>query len=172
MYLISLKEYKSINKKVKIDGYGIFAQKYYLQLYSLYIELIIKFIKNKTNIKKYDKILKDLNINIKDKNNVYNKITKKYLNYFYINNKFYINKIDDSDLMYLNNKLLKEDYRLDTRCKKIITDSLQSTLGKSKLHIKLNICFKDSKKKIIKEIIKDLNNELKNTLNIKIRITI
>ena len=170
MNLINLREYKTINKYNKINDYGISAQKYYLTLYCFYIELIVKSIIEETNIKKYDEIISKLGIEIKDKKNVYNKITNDNLKYFFIANSFSLNEISDEDLMYLSNKIFDNNLEYDDECKRIIKDSINKSINRVKLQLKINIYGKDIENIKIKEIINKLSNEVKNIFNVEIKI--
>ncbi len=80
----------------------------YLRKYILYMNLLIEYLIKKTDIKKYDDLLKEDShnfISIKDKDmDIYQKLGSNYFKYFYIRNNLHLDRLTKEEDLYLNKK--------------------------------------------------------------------
>lgn len=99
----------------------------YLEIYSIYRKLFSEYIIDKLQIKKYDFELTNSNLNfvkvIEKDMDIYQNFNKEILNYFYIRNNLYIERLTPSERKILYTKFLSGDYSLDENTKVIIENS-------------------------------------------------
>ena len=77
----------------------------YLNLYSLYSELLYRYIISKLNLKRYDDMIKNSKNNFKEVNilnmDLYQYLASDYLNFFYIRNNLYIERLNCEEIKFL-----------------------------------------------------------------------
>ena len=99
----------------------------YLEIYSIYRKLFSEYIIDKLQIKNYDFELTNSNLNfvkvIEKDMDIYQNFNKEILNYFYIRNNLYIERLTPSERKILYTKFLIGDYSLDENTKVIIENS-------------------------------------------------
>lgn len=99
----------------------------YLEIYSIYRKLFSEYIIDKLQIKNYDFELMNSNLNfvkvIEKDMDIYQNFNKEILNYFYIRNNLYIERLTPSERKILYTKFLSGDYSLDENTKVIIENS-------------------------------------------------
>lgn len=99
----------------------------YLEIYSIYRKLFSEYIIDKLQIKNYDFELTNSNLNfvkvIEKDMDIYQNFNKEILNYFYIRNNLYIERLTPSERKILYTKFLSGDYSLDENTKVIIENS-------------------------------------------------
>lgn len=99
----------------------------YLEIYSIYRKLFSEYIIDKLQIKNYDFELTNSNLNfvkvIEKDMDIYQNFNNEILNYFYIRNNLYIERLTPSERKILYTKFLSGDYSLDENTKVIIENS-------------------------------------------------
>ena len=95
------------DNKEYFDSMSPEIQENYLKLYSLYNDLLIQYLIKKHNLNLYDEMIQNSKINFKKIDtkdmDIYQYTSSKYLNYLYIRNNIYIEKLSKEELLYLSN---------------------------------------------------------------------
>lgn len=95
------------DNKEYFDSMSPEIQENYLKLYSLYNDLLIQYLIKKYNLNLYDEMIQNSKINFKKIDtkdmDIYQYTSSKYLNYLYIRNNIYIEKLSKEELLYLSN---------------------------------------------------------------------
>lgn len=94
------------NNKKYFDSLLPESREKYLKLYSLYNSLLIQYLIKKYNLKLYDQMIQESNrdfkkVDIKDMD-IYQYTSSKYLDYLYIRNNIYIERLSNEELLYLD----------------------------------------------------------------------
>ena len=96
----------------------------YLELYNAYRELLTNYLIDKMNLTKYDKKITESKLNFtiveKEKMDIYQYFSANQLNYFYIRNNIYIEKLVNEDKEFLLDKIQNNNYNIDNRTKKFL----------------------------------------------------
>lgn len=104
------------NKKVYIN-LNSNEKDIYLKLYSVYSSLLINYFIKKFNLKEYDNALYEMNIGIKkieeEKMDIYQFLSSPLLDYYYIRNNIFIERLSQEDINYLSNIYKSQNYTLD-----------------------------------------------------------
>ena len=106
---ITFKEFLTIDMNldsiIKLDD---LEKEDYLRKYILYMKFLLEYLIKKTDIKKYDDLLKEDShnfISIKDKDmDIYQRLGVNYLKYFYIRNNLHLDRLTKEEDEYLNKK--------------------------------------------------------------------
>lgn len=95
------------DNKEYFDSMSPEIQENYLKLYSLYNDLLIQYLIKKYNLNLYDEMIQNSKRNFKKIDtkdmDIYQYTSSKYLNYLYIRNNIYIEKLSKEELLYLSN---------------------------------------------------------------------
>jgi len=118
-------EYKtrqSINSKIKIDDMNKDAKEFYFSIYSLYMELLYKYLMKKIDIVTYDNKLRSIGFDkiIEDDMDFYQMFSTTNLNYFYIRNNLYMERLDSSDVEFLGDRVIKQNDNLDKEAEEFV----------------------------------------------------
>lgn len=104
----------------------------YAKLYSLYRKLFVKFMIKKLNLKNYDERIKDSGLNFcvtkKETMDVYQSYSSEYLDYFYLRNNIYIEKLDYNEINFLREKFNSNNFDLDEESKNMIENSYKKVI--------------------------------------------
>lgn len=107
-------------------------KKTYLEIYSIYRKLFSDYIVDKLHLKNYDFELTNSNMNfvkVAEKDmDIYQNFNKDILNYFYVRNNLYIERLTPSERKILYAKFLNNDYNLDENTKLIIENSYKRVI--------------------------------------------
>lgn len=92
--------------KEYFDSMSLESQESYLKLYKLYNNLLVQYLIKKYDLNLYDKMIKDSNrlftkVDTNDMD-IYQYVSSKYLDYLYIRNNIYIEKLSQEELLYLS----------------------------------------------------------------------
>lgn len=92
--------------KEYFDSMSLESQENYLKLYKLYNNLLVQYLIKKYDLNLYDKMIKDSNrlftkVDTNDMD-IYQYVSSKYLDYLYIRNNIYIEKLSQEELLYLS----------------------------------------------------------------------
>lgn len=125
------------DNKEYFDSMSPESQESYLKLYSLYNNLLIQYLIKKYNLNLYDEMIQNSKRNFKkvDTNDmdIYQYTSSKYLNYLYIRNNIYIEKLSKEELLYLSNTKEILDYNneqfIEKTYKKIILENEYTMYG-------------------------------------------
>lgn len=125
------------DNKEYFDSMSPESQESYLKLYSLYNNLLIQHLIKKYNLNLYDEMIQNSKRNFKkvDTNDmdIYQYTSSKYLNYLYIRNNIYIEKLSKEELLYLSNTKEILDYNneqfIEKTYKKIILENEYTMYG-------------------------------------------
>ncbi len=110
----------------------------YLELYSAYSYFFRKYITDKLDLKKYDYKLTNSNLNylkVEDENmDIYQDFSKNVLNYFYIRNNLYVERLTSDEKKYVYAKFVTNDdvmsdtmtHFIETTYKKVIFEDISS----------------------------------------------
>ncbi len=105
-----------LNSKITSDLNQI-SKEMYLQIYSTYSTLFRKYLIKELNLKKYDDIIANSELNyvkVESRDmDIYQSFTKDVLNYFYIRNNLYIENLAKDEKEYIFTKYLMDDTDLD-----------------------------------------------------------
>lgn len=125
------------DNKEYFDSMSPESQESYLKLYSLYNNLLIQYLIKKYNLNLYDKMIQNSKRNFKKVDtkdmDIYQYTSSKYLNYLYIRNNIYIEKLSKEELLYLSNTKEILDYNneqfIEKTYKKIILENEYTMYG-------------------------------------------
>lgn len=125
------------DNKEYFDSMSPESQESYLKLYSLYNNLLIQYLIKKYNLNLYDEMIQNSKRNFKKVDtkdmDVYQYTSSKYLNYLYIRNNIYIEKLSKEELLYLSNTKEILDYNneqfIEKTYKKIILENEYTMYG-------------------------------------------
>jgi len=96
----------------------------YLKLYECYSNLFNQYIINKLDLHKCDDMIgrskNDFKVVDKDKMDLYQYLSSKYLKYFYIRNNLYIERLTSDELKFLEMKMNIDPDGYDERCENFI----------------------------------------------------
>lgn len=124
-------ELKEIDKTI-VCFHKIFENEENIQIYSLYRKFFIEYILNMTNLKSYDDKLENSSLKflktIKEKMDGYQFFSCDVLNYFYLRNNLYIDKLTEEEIKELKNRISLKDYIFDEQAKKLIGNSYKRVL--------------------------------------------
>lgn len=125
------------DNKEYFDSMSPESQESYLKLYSLYNNLLIQYLIKKYNLNLYDEMIQNSKRNFKKVDtkdmDIYQYTSSKYLNYLYIRNNIYIEKLSKEELLYLSNTKEILDYNneqfIEKTYKKIILENEYTMYG-------------------------------------------
>lgn len=125
------------DNKEYFDSMSPESQESYLKLYSLYNNLLIQHLIKKYNLNLYDEMIQNSKRNFKKVDtkdmDIYQYTSSKYLNYLYIRNNIYIEKLSKEELLYLSNTKEILDYNneqfIEKTYKKIILENEYTMYG-------------------------------------------
>lgn len=93
--------------------------KTYINIYWMYRRLFSEYIIRKIELEKYDKELLDSKLvflpQVMEKMDIYQYFSSSILKFFYIRNNIYIEKLNETEMQYLKEKIEKEDEELDEK---------------------------------------------------------
>ena len=121
---------KPVYGLINLDNMNENAKDYYFAIYSLYMDLLYKYLVKNTSISKYDKMLKEksyITVNENQKN-FYQKFANDYFQYYYIRNNLYLDRLTEEEIKYLGNKLLEDEPIFDKKCEEFIKNTLLKVL--------------------------------------------
>lgn len=156
--------------KEYFDSMSLESQESYLKLYKLYNNLLVQYLIKKYNLNLYDEMIQNSKRNFKkvDTNDmdIYQYVSSKYLDYLYIRNNIYIEKLSQEELLYLSStkELLDSNNEqfIEKTYKKVIFENEYTMYGpdNSKYLKKPNTLIIGLRYKSI-----DLNNDSDNELD-------
>lgn len=156
--------------KEYFDSMSLESQENYLKLYKLYNNLLVQYLIKKYDLNLYDKMIQNSKRNFKkvDTNDmdIYQYVSSKYLDYLYIRNNIYIEKLSQEELLYLSStkELLDSNNEqfIEKTYKKVIFENEYTMYGpdNSKYLKKPNTLIIGLRYKSI-----DLNNDSDNELD-------
>ena len=125
------------DNKEYFDSMSPESQESYLKLYSLYNNLLIQYLIKKYNLNLYDEMIQNSKRNFKKVDtkdmDIYQYTSSKYLNYLYIRNNIYIEKLSKEELLYLSNTKEILDYNneqfIEKTYKKVIFENEYTMYG-------------------------------------------
>lgn len=104
----------------------------YLQLYNFYRKLFSEYWIKKLNLKKYDKIISESSVKIqknKEENmDIYQYFTANVLDYFYLRNNIYVERLNEKEKSFLVKKIKNKHYDLDDETQKMIECTYQKVI--------------------------------------------
>ena len=95
----------------------------YLNLYSLYMYYFTKYLIKTIRLDQYDESLKNSNlsfVNIIENQDVYQLMNSSLLNYFYIRNNIYLDKLTNDELNFLKQQLTSLNYNINEEIESFI----------------------------------------------------
>lgn len=126
---------EGINKQMAISKGLISGDDYslYLNVQALYRKAFEKYLLSNVDLKKYDDILKEseLDFGIIDDEHKYIFHEKSYmnLNYLYVRNYFYIEKLNDEYVELLLERLSNKNYDIDTVMFKMVEETFRDVIN-------------------------------------------
>jgi len=125
MKLIDNEMYKarmSVNDKININDMTEEAKEFYFAVYSLYMELMYKYLLKKTDIINYDNILTNKGYKFVSNGNqdFYQNFSDEFLRFFYIRNNLYMDRLTNEEIEFLGNKLSISNFELDKETENFI----------------------------------------------------
>ena len=157
----------------------------YLKLYSLYSYLLLQYMDKLLDLKKYDTLLSKKLLPIPNKKmDIYQYLNNPYLNYIYIRNNIYIERLNKEKLQILANIYNSKDYILDEAKEKYIESTYKKVILETDKEKHYTIYGPDNKKYYkesnsfilgirydnIKESIKGNNEETKKEVDLIIKL--
>ena len=104
----------------------------YTGLYSIYRKLFTEYMIEKLNLKEYDERIKSSGLNFcanKEKDmDLYQYFSSEYLDYFYLRNNLYVERLNDKELNFLRRKLELDNYDLDDESRLMIEKTYQKVI--------------------------------------------
>lgn len=127
MKIISKNEYNSRfpkNDVFDIEDMDLETQCIFFNIYSMYRKLFTDYVVELLGLKKYDNEILNSSLNFisisESQMDFYQNFSKEQLNFLYIRNNIYIERLSSSDREVLYNKFLKKDYELDEISRELI----------------------------------------------------
>jgi len=109
---------------------------HYLELQGLYYDLALQYLIEKFNIQQYDDYFKNSSLNYEKidqvNQDIYQYQSNKYLNYIYIRNNFYIERLKNEEMKFLEKKLISSNNALDGETRNFIKDTITKTIIEKK----------------------------------------
>lgn len=123
---------KTINENmIKIKS-NTMSTKEYIDLYNIYRFFMTKYIIEKLKLKEYDKKIKNNKSNFlpieEDKMDVYQFFSCDELEYIYIRNNVYIERLSNKEINLLKDKLKNNDYSIDDSIEELIEKTYQKVI--------------------------------------------
>jgi len=107
-------------------------KKEYIELYNIYRFFMTKYIIEKLNLKEYDKKIKNSKCNFlpieTNKMDMYQLFSCDELEYIYIRNNIYIERLSDKEIALLKEKIKNNDYSLDESVVDLIEKTYQKII--------------------------------------------
>lgn len=135
MKLIDVNDYNmrlSGRDEINIDEMSDEVKNYYFRLYSLYMDLFVKYLINKTIIKEYDNKIDSYNLRfVKCESNdldFYQNFSSEYLNYYYLRNNLYIYRLSQEENDFLKNILISKNFELTEDVIKFIENTFRKVI--------------------------------------------
>ncbi len=131
---INIKEIKkaTINNQKIIDSMTRDEQRNYLLKYNMYRGLFTKYILEKINLRDYDEQVKNsglkFEITKEEDMDIYQYFSSDELKYFYIRNNIYIEKLNEKEEKYLQEKINDKNCELDDDTKKFIENTYKKVI--------------------------------------------
>ena len=127
-----LQKIHSDSDKQKIESMTKEEQDSYLLKYNMYRKLFTKFIIQKTNLKEYDKQIENSGLKFQttkeEDMDIYQYFSSDELKYFYIRNNIYIEKLNEEEEKYLQDKIKSKNSELDDDTKKFIENTYEKVI--------------------------------------------
>lgn len=125
---------------IDIEGMEQEKKSEYIEMYNTYRALFTEYIIDKLNLKSYDKKITESNLRFSQVNDesmdVYQYFSNNELNYFYIRNNIYLNKLSEDENSYLREKIKKQDIQLNKETVEFIEETYEKIIyeGNSEEH--------------------------------------
>lgn len=118
--------------EILIDEQSEQSKKNYISLYNLYRGLFTQYIVDKLDLEKYDNLITRSGLNFQETDpeymDVYQYFTSQNIKYFYIRNNIYIERLDEEELNFLKNKLIKQEMVMDDETISFIEKTYQKLI--------------------------------------------
>lgn len=120
------------NELYNIEDMDQDMKEYFFQLYSLYYHLLIKYVIKKTNLTKYDNhfLNSPLHYKVVEKENmdIYQSLSSDNLNYFYIRNNVYLDRLSNEERAFLSEKLKNDNTQLSMESEMFIENTFNRVI--------------------------------------------
>ena len=107
----------------------------YSSIQKLYLKGLEKIISDKIDLKIYDDMFNNLQCEIKpitsDKKTYYHKLSDLKLNFIFIRNNMYVEKLSNEVLDYFKNKINNNDFNIDDMTLNIINNTYKDVISKN-----------------------------------------
>lgn len=104
----------------------------YAEIYSIYRKLFTEYMIEKLNLKEYDRRIKNSGLNFcvnkEEDMDLYQYFSSEYLDYFYLRNNLYIEKLNDNELDFFRKKLKTGNYNLDDESRVMMEKTYQKII--------------------------------------------
>ncbi len=135
MIAINIEDFKlrfPNNSKIILDDMNKDAQDFYLSIYALYMDLFNQYIIKNTHIKDYDDIVSNDDLGyqvVADENkDIYQQFSDNFLQYFYIRNNLYLERLSNDDINLLKEKIIDENFELDEATEELVSRTFRSVI--------------------------------------------
>ena len=139
MNIITEEMFRTIEPSSSINYYDSLLEvqkEEYLRLYSLYNHLLMKYIMKNFGLQRYDDVFNH-NHNFfkvpKEKMDIYQFRAYGFLNFYYLRNNIYIERLSEKEKKFLFDKLKRLDYELDSASESFIQGTFYKVLLESSL---------------------------------------
>lgn len=131
MHLINEKNYLECVPKHNIDITKLDedGKNYYFQMYSMYMELLYNYLLKNTDLLKYDNNLKEHMVSpvIDEYKDFYQSFANGFLDYYYVRNTLYLEKLNKEEMDYLSKKM-NEEFVYDEEADNFIKNTLPKVI--------------------------------------------
>lgn len=107
----------------------------YSSIQKLYLKGLEKIISDKVDLKKYDDMFNNTECEIRsvpsDKKSYYHSLSDLNLNFLFIRNNMYIEKLSDEVLEFFKNKINNNDFSIDDKTINIISSTYREVISKN-----------------------------------------
>jgi len=122
---------KSFPNKPDINN-EIIKNENYIKLYNIYRNFFSQYFIKVLNLKNKDNIIKESNLDFKKINSkdmdMYQYFTKEELDYIYLRNNIYIEKLNSEELDFLNKYITYDDLKLDEQIERFIKNTFEKVI--------------------------------------------
>ncbi len=117
-------DYESMNDSDK---------EYFFKEYSLYTTLLVDYLIKNTSIKKIEELLQnssnyDIPFIMDNEKDMYQYLCSNKLNYFYVRNNLYLDRLTEEEKSFLDNKMLSNNYSFDSESENFIKSTFNKVI--------------------------------------------